>query len=91
MTLITGNTYPVKDAIKALAPGKVRWGAEARGWLVPDEVADKARELVADKARELVASAGTPKRGPRRGRCTECGAWGDHGEECRECCEGYFV
>ncbi len=43
MQTITGNTYPVKDAIKALG-GK--WNKAAKGWDVPDEVADQARALV---------------------------------------------
>ena len=43
MQTITGNTYPVKDAIKALG-GK--WNKTAVGWDVPDEVADEARALV---------------------------------------------
>lgn len=43
MTLITGNTYPVKEQIKALG-GK--WNRIANGWNVPDDKADEARELV---------------------------------------------
>lgn len=42
-TLITGNTYPVKDQLKALG-GK--WDPKAKGWLVPDDKADAARKLV---------------------------------------------
>lgn len=51
--LVTENTYPVKDQIKALGG---RWDAVAKGWRVP---ADKA-----DDANKLVASA--PKSSPRR-------------------------
>ena len=54
--LITGNTYPVKEQIKALGG---RWNAAARGWMVPTE---KAAE-----ARALVDGAG-PNRWPRRDR-----------------------
>lgn len=43
-TLITGNTYPVKEQIKALG-GK--WNADAKGWTVPDNRAEEARALVA--------------------------------------------
>jgi hypothetical protein len=43
MKLITGNTYPVKDQIKALG-GK--WNGQRKGWEVPDEVADQARALL---------------------------------------------
>jgi len=42
--LITGNTYPVKDQIKALGG---RWNKAAQGWDVPQERADEARALVA--------------------------------------------
>jgi hypothetical protein len=44
MTSITGNTYPVKDQIKALGG---RWDAENKCWDVPDDKADAARALVA--------------------------------------------
>ena len=43
MQLITGNTYPVKDQIKALG-GK--WNGTRKGWEVPDDVADAARALL---------------------------------------------
>ena len=42
--LITGNTYPVKDQLRSL--GGV-WDKKAKGWRVPSEVADAARDLVA--------------------------------------------
>jgi hypothetical protein len=42
-TRITGNTFPVKDRLKALG-GK--WNAAAKCWEVPDERADEARALV---------------------------------------------
>jgi hypothetical protein len=48
--LITGNTYPVKDALKALG-GK--WDPKTKGWRVPTE---KAAE-----ATKLVAAAGVPR------------------------------
>lgn len=40
---ITGNTYPVKDQIKALGG---RWNADAKAWMVPEDKADQARALV---------------------------------------------
>ena len=42
--LITGNTYPVKDAIRALGG---RWDKQNKGWQVPDDRAGAARALVA--------------------------------------------
>lgn len=41
--LITGNTYPVKDALKAMG---ARWDADVRGWRVPADKASAARALV---------------------------------------------
>jgi hypothetical protein len=41
--LITGNTYPVKDALKSLG---AKWDADAKGWRVPAAKADEARKLV---------------------------------------------
>jgi hypothetical protein len=43
MTAITGNTYPVKEQIKALGG---RWNADQKAWMVPDDKADEARALV---------------------------------------------
>ena len=40
---ITGNTYPVKDAIKALGG---RWDAQRKIWMVPVRRAAEARALV---------------------------------------------
>ena len=44
MALITGNTYPVRAALKALGG---RWDARGQGWNVPTDKADEARALVA--------------------------------------------
>jgi hypothetical protein len=43
MTLITGNTYPHRSALRAMGG---EWDAAAKGWAVPDTVADEARKLV---------------------------------------------
>ena len=42
-TLITGNTYPVRDQIKALGG---RWNGYRKGWEVPNDKADEARAIV---------------------------------------------
>jgi hypothetical protein len=54
MQTITGNTYTVKESIKALG-GK--WNKYAKGWDIPDDKADEARALVSGAARRT-ASAG---------------------------------
>jgi hypothetical protein len=40
--LVTGNTFPVKDKLKALGG---RWDAVAKGWRVPAAQADEAQRL----------------------------------------------
>ena len=50
--LVVGNTYPVKDQIKALG---ARWDAANKGWRVPAAKAAEAQALV----------AGAPKSAPR--------------------------
>ena len=62
--LITGNTYPVKEEIKALG-GK--WNSQAKGWDVPDENAAKAQALVKIAAVDPVSNDRT---------CAECGRGG---------------
>jgi len=42
--LVTGNTYPVKEQLKALGG---RWDAASKGWRVPATKATAARALVA--------------------------------------------
>jgi hypothetical protein len=43
MAIISGNTYPVKNELKALG-GK--WDAARKCWIVPDDKAVEARKLV---------------------------------------------
>lgn len=44
MQLITGNTYPVREEIKALGG---RWNKASKGWEVTDDQAEQARAIVA--------------------------------------------
>lgn len=44
MQTITGNTYPVKEQLKALG---ATWNSAAQGWDIADEHAEKARVIVA--------------------------------------------
>jgi hypothetical protein len=55
MITITGNTYPVKELLKALGG---RWNKTAKGWDVPDDKAEEAQALV----------DGAPRSSPSRGR-----------------------
>jgi hypothetical protein len=76
MVAITGNTFPVKDQLRELG-GK--WDAANKAWLVPDDVADKAKAIVAGaksepmtKAQRIAAAA--RRRGEKPGVCSSCGA-----------------
>lgn len=62
-TLIAGNTYPVKDQIKALGG---RWDRQAQGWHVPSDRADEARALV-DGAGPVAPRQSRPYRSNRDG------------------------
>ena len=68
MTAITGNTYPVKDAIKAMGG---RWNADQKSWMVPDEKADDARKLVSGAPIQPREAGGYSYRPTK---CRECGA-----------------
>lgn len=89
---VTGNTYPVKEQLKALG---ARWNADAKAWMV---TADKAEE-----AQRIVASAGPkkPYTGARTfgARSNRGGAWngcsmgcreGNPNPRCRSCCFDEF-
>lgn len=52
--LITGNTYPVKDQIKALGG---RWNGDAKGWMVPADKANAARALVSGAPKQAFRPA----------------------------------
>lgn len=76
MIAITGNTYPVKDQLRALGG---RWNADAKAWMVPEAKADEARALVNS------APKSAPRRSFSRGRsyggyrCPACGNRADGG------------
>lgn len=80
--LITGNTYPVKDALRALGG---RWNATAKGWDVPADKAAEARVLVTSATPQprtyTPATGGTHRRGP----FVPCGYPGCSPGYCDEC------
>jgi len=41
---VTGNTYPVKDELKALG---ARWNGDLKAWMVPSDKAEEAQRIVA--------------------------------------------
>lgn len=66
LVTITGNTYPVKDQLKALG---ARWNAEAKGWDVPADKADEARAIVNGAGAKSTGSSSTY----RPHKCCVCG------------------
>ena len=62
---ISGNTYPVKDQLKAMG---ARWNAEAKAWMVPAEKAEAARSLVTG-----APAKSSPSGRPRYHSCHACG------------------
>ena len=84
--LIVGNTYPVKDSIKALGG---RWDAIAKGWRVPATEAAQAQALVAGAPRSAPRAASSYTRAPSRGLWTgcRCGSREDdpRDSDCRSC------
>jgi hypothetical protein len=75
---ITGNTYPVKDRLKALGG---RWDPDQKAWIVPDEKAEEARKLVASAP---VQAKPNGYRTNRRYECDECGEYVYPGSRCWE-------
>ncbi len=47
LVAITGNTYPVKDALKAIG---ATWNTEKRAWMIAEAKAQYARAIVAEGA-----------------------------------------
>lgn len=58
MVAITGNTFPIKDKLKAMGG---RWNAAEKVWMVPEEFEDEAQEL-ADKTPREEWVEGRPKK-----------------------------
>jgi hypothetical protein len=54
MIAVTGNTFPVKDQIKALGG---RWNADLKAWMVPDAKAAEAQKLIAGAPKDSAPKA----------------------------------
>lgn len=57
---ITGNTYPVKDQIKALGG---RWNADRKAWMVPANQAAQAQALVSRAPKQVYSLNSGSRRG----------------------------
>ena len=85
MVPVSGNTYPVKDQLKALG-GK--WNPDAKCWMIPANKADEARKLVAGAKSVPFSSR------PATGKCAKCGSHTDRNRAgqyyrlCLNCVDG---
>lgn len=57
---ISGNTYPVRDQLKALGG---RWNPDQKAWTVPADQAERARELVSGSRPSVPGMATEKQRG----------------------------
>ena len=78
LVAVTGNTFPVKDQLKALG---ARWNPDAKAWMVAADKADAARAIVSG------APAASPKSSgkPHFAKCHECGAPSRGYYRCYDC------
>jgi hypothetical protein len=67
LVAITGNTYPVKEQLKALG---ARWNGDQKAWMVTPEKADEAQRIVAGAGAKTL---GARSSGFRPSRCRQCG------------------
>jgi hypothetical protein len=81
---IHGNTFPVKDQIKALGG---RWNPDLKSWMVPTDQAETARALVSGAPKQPYSGARRSSSTP--GRCTHCGdTCNARYRTCLECSHG---
>jgi hypothetical protein len=89
---ITGNTYLVKDQLKALG---ARWTPDQKAWMITDEKAAEAQKIVAGGPASTLGSSSPTKTFVHR-KCTICGHTPRYGDrydriyrsgECRDCYE----
>lgn len=77
-TKITGNTYPVREQLKALGG---RWSQSGQCWIVPDDKAEDARKLVEAAGPAKPKGCGTFR--PRT--CEGCRCRINYGRFCGKC------
>jgi len=80
--LVTGNTFPVKDQIKAMGG---RWDAARKGWMVPEEKAAEALKLVASAPRASYTPRSSSPRWASRRPCGYPGCRGQGDPLCDDC------
>ncbi|MGH6862729.1 MAG: hypothetical protein ACRECN_00390 [Methylocella sp.] len=80
MTAIKGNTYPVKDALKALG---ARWNPAAKAWMISDELAPRAWAIVGGAPRPAASPKASAR--PHYNTCHDCGGASYGAYICAEC------
>jgi hypothetical protein len=84
---LSGNTYPVKDELKALG---CKWDADAKCWTAPADKADEARAVIAKGGS---GAASTERKPFKHYKCNVCGVKADRytriygSGECGDCYE----
>ena len=84
MVEITGNTYPVRDALRALGGRPVKRGS-AWVWLVPDEKEEEARRLVEAAPKRPRCGGVKSRQTYRVNRCETCRIKINYGSFCGRC------
>lgn len=84
MVEIGGNTYPVRDQLRALG-GRCERRGSRWVWLVPEARAAEAKRIVAEAA--AATGGGTARRGGGRAGhvCETCRARINYGRYCGKC------
>jgi hypothetical protein len=70
---VTGNTYPVKEKLKALG---ARWNGVDKVWMVDADKLDEAQRIVASGAVAGAQRSFSSQPSFRPSRCKECGCAG---------------
>ena len=84
LVAVTGNTYPVKEQLKALG---ARWNGDLKAWMVQPDKAEQAKVIVAGAGPKKAFAGSSRSNGYRHGRrcyCAECGEPYRRGNTCWE-------
>lgn len=82
LVAISGNTYPVKDALKAIG---ARWNADDKCWMISLARADEARKIVEGAGPKKAAPAGRTFGFRRKDRDDDCELCGRNRYTCGHC------
>jgi hypothetical protein len=86
LVAITGNTYPVKEQLKALG---ARWNGDRKAWMVTPDKVEAAKAIVAGAGAKKPYSGGRARSFGRGGAWNGCSMGcrdGAPNPRCRQCC-----